>query len=446
MNRNRERWIVLAVLALGAVFRAAWLKSLAGTPYLSVPSLDAGYYLSWAESLAWGGGGSPAGFAGNPLYPYLLSLCLRIFGSIALPARAAQAGLGVLTCLLAWKTGRETAGTAVGLAAAAICAGAGILVFYEAWLLPVTLEVFCLAAAAAALATAARTGSTGAWFAAGLAVGAGFLARGTLVPAAAFLAAAAAPGRKARALAALAAGTIVVPALFFLGPGAGAPLVPAHSGENFYIGNRAGAAGVGNIPEFARALPELMHEDFRAEAVRRGGRPLDPGQSSAYWWREGLAFIGSRPFSFLGLALKKILLFFSGGEYPDNYHPAFFRERWPPLGILSWRLIAALGLAGMAAPRDRRRFLPLYLLCGTWVLGVSLFFVVDRLRAPLVPALAVFGAEAAAGVFRALRRKRAAAAGGRAALAAGLFFLLGIPGPGTGTGQFLLQAAEINYR
>lgn len=430
------RVFLAGVLSVAVLFRAVYFFELLDSPFFRHPVLDADYYYNWARQLAAGGFRSSGDFSGNPLYPYFLAFLIRFLRAGPALIRVIQYLLGVFTCLLLYSGGRRLFGRPAALAAALLYAVLPLAVFYEGWLISASLEAFLLTALFAVLLAAGGRGR-GAWFGAGLLAGLSLLARPSLVPAGAaawivFGSRGSGPKKRAAGFL-LFAGGLILPLLPFTlqhyARQGEVVFISSHGGENFYIGNNPRAFGLGQMPEFARGIPELQRSDFQAEASRRSGRELSASESSRFWFGRGLEFIGGHRGRFFRLAARKIYFFFCGVDFSDNYHFQFFRERFPLLGFpLGWRLISALALAGLlfARPSGRPGGL-LIIFLAAYVLSIALFFVTSRFRVPVAPLFCLAAAGGAAAIGGDLVRRRFFRAGAWIVLAGLLFFLLAGP-------------------
>jgi len=436
-RKPRAGLLVAGVLAVAVLFRAVYFFSLLGSPFFRHPVLDAAYYYNWAVRLADGGFRFTADFSGNPLYAYFLAVLIRFLRAGPVLIRLVQHLLGAATCLLVYHCGRKLSGTGTGLLAALLYAFFPLAVFYEGWLLSASLEAFLMIALFAVLLPAGDR-PAGVWFGAGLLAGALVLARPSLVPLGAAAWIALGPDRARMKM------RLVRLGLF--GAGLVLPLLPfslqyyrlerelvlvsPHGGENFYIGNNPGSIGLGQMPEFARGIPELQRRDFLREASRRTGRELSPAQSSRFWFGRGLAFIRDHPLRFLRLSAIKVYFFFCGVDFSDNYHLYFFRRLIPPLALpFTWRLLSALALGGAVAGWPGKKpsgLFPVFIF--SYVLSIALFFVTTRFRIPVAPLFALAAAGALVAVGKEIRRRRPLPAAGRVILIAALFvFLAGPP-------------------
>jgi len=439
MKLRQENYFIPGLLLLSLLVRAIYLTALSGTPFFTFNLLDAEYYLEWGTRLAYGGAEN---FQGNVLYPRLISMAIKDGLNPLWTIRILQLLLGTGTTILVFLIGRECLGKWGGLAAGAIYAVYPAARFYEGWLLSTSLETFLAAGLAAAILCGKRKG----WLVAAGAVAAlGLFVRPTLLPfgAAAWLLIYGGSERRKRTIIFISALFATTLAARMIGPSP----IPAHGGENFYIGNNPQANGTGRIPDFSRPHPKFQHEDFMLEAAHRTGANLSPGEASSFWFKSGIDWITKHPLQWIKLGMTKITLFFSGAEFPDNYHPQFFAGRLPLWGISwGWQLLAALGLTGMLLSRRKRRFALLFFLAGAGLAGVFLFFVTSRFRQPLVPFLCVFAVDAVIGFREELRLKNRQSLLVRLMVVGGLFFLLSLPRPGISPEAYGLTASEALYR
>jgi 4-amino-4-deoxy-L-arabinose transferase-like glycosyltransferase len=396
--------VILA--ALGA--RLFYLHQLRGTPLFNQLLLDPFYYVDWARRIAAGDwlSGNQA-FEQSPLYAYILAATFRILGDGLLYPRLVQAFLGAGTCLLVFVIGRRVLGRTAGLAAGLLAALYAPGVFYDGMVMKTSWAVFLTAAMTAALVHSEGSRRT-LLFAGGVFLGLASLVRGNLILLAPLLAGwLAVDGRVRAGMVAgwaresvarvgwLAAGAILMVAPVTarnIAVSGEWVLLTAGGGEVFYIGNNAAADGRYSPPFFVRANSGLEHEDFRAEAARRLGRPVSRREASNYWLSEGARWIFSDPAGYLSLQAKKLLIFLNAYELPDNQNFYHHRAFVPALrGLPTWALLLPLAAAGIILSlRGWRDLLPLYVIGAGYAGTVLLFFNFARFRMPLVPILIVF--------------------------------------------------------
>lgn len=378
--------------------------------------LDPLYYHDWALRIAQGQ--PTAGtYEMTPLYAWALGALFKTFGYGLMLPRILQAFAGAGTCAVVAWLGLRIFGRAEGLAAGLALALYGPALFHEAQIMKTVLTVTLSTATAAVLWRSG--GSSPRLLAAGGAL-AGLTALAqeniniTLPVLLAWIAMRAPRGRRLACGAALliAYAIVVAPATIRNYAVSGDfVLITSGGGEVFYTGNNEQASGHYRPPAFVRPDPFFEHEDFRAEAARRLGRPsgaITRKESDAFWWREGMKFITGHPARYLALLWDKITTYFTAYERPDNYSYYNFRVFLPVLRLplLHFGWIAPLGIVGLVwSARRWPELLPLHAVMGAYIVSALLFFTQDRYRMPMVPLLTLFAAHAAAQLVRGARSR-----------------------------------------
>jgi Flp pilus assembly protein TadD len=128
---------------------------------------------------------------------------------------------------------------------------------------------------------------------------------------------------------------------------------------------------------------------------------LKPSEVSRFWYGQGMKFIKEHPFDFLGLMIKKLVLFWNGSELSNTKDIYFFAKPTLVLKVLIWKygiffpfgIICPLALLGMILSyKHLKHTLPLLLFIFAYMLSVILFFVNTRFRVPVLPFLVIFSA------------------------------------------------------
>lgn len=441
---GRAEWIALAlVFLLALALRAGCaLQYTRSHPQADFPVIDEESYERWALAIAGGEWLGNEVFFQEPLYPYCLGALYALFGHDRLLARLAQCVLGALACALTALLGRRVFGSRAGL-----LAGLGLALHRPAVLLPSLLlkeNLFLpLLALLVLLAIGATSAQRGRWALIGWIAGLGALLRGNMLVLLPCVIAwplvrdalARSPLRRAAGSAACAlAGTLLalLPVAWRnLHVGGVFALTTSGAGTNLYGGNNPeNPLGVASEFSFVRGIPSYEADDWRREAERRVGRPLDAGEVSRFWTRELWRSVREQPGLHLSILWNKLRLSLGPHEVPDNHSLAWdsryvFLLRLPLPGFA---LGGALGLAGLlvllarAARRGRRAELRPGLelaLCFLLYLGTIVLTVTSmRARLPLVPLLLPFAGQWLVEGARLLRR-----GGARSALALHLFAL-----------------------
>jgi tetratricopeptide (TPR) repeat protein len=394
----------LAIFFIALALRFLFQLEIKDHPLSRQLFLDPAFYDDWAQAIAGGDWLGQGVFYANPLYAYFLALIYGVMGHSIFGTKLVQSVLGALACLMVYLIGRRVFGRRAGILAGLMAGLYAPFIFYEGTITISTLGVFLSLLMVLILLTGERP-SPGRSFWAGVIWGLRALARFDLTFLAAliwFLAGGDGGVLRRRFLMVLffclGSAAIILPVTARNLLVGGKPvIITAHGGETFYGGNNPRATGTYAPPPGVRPGTAYEHEDFRRLASEMVGHRLSLDESSSFWLRRAVAFIRANPGQYVRLQLRKLLLFWSPHEIPDNRNYHFFRRfslilRLP---LLSFTILGPLALLGMALGlRTWRRSLLLYLQVLSSMVSVLLFFVLARYRLPTVPFLILFAAYA----------------------------------------------------
>jgi tetratricopeptide (TPR) repeat protein len=392
------------ILVAAALFRAVYFFFYArDSIFFDGLILDAAVYDSWAERIAGGEWLGRQAFYFPPLYPYLLGLLFRAAGHSLALVYLLQALLGLVNIILIHRIGAALFGPRAGILAAAGAALYGPFAFYEMKILGATLGL-TLNLTALALLVGAETaacrgrGVPGRWLLAGLAIGAASACLPGTVLLAPLYAAGLAWRRATPAAVALLLGTVFgllpVTAHNLYVAGDFLPL-SGQGGTTFYQGNNPNAAGMYIAAPGFSGAPETQATEEQAIAERETGRAMRRSETSAHFFRKGLAWIASSPGAFMVLEARKLTALLGDYEAPTEYSLYCERDQVPWLRLLAlpFAAIAGAGVAGMLrAGRPRPEASALFLYTVQAAATPLIFYVSSRYRLPLVPALLIYGA------------------------------------------------------
>jgi Flp pilus assembly protein TadD len=388
--------------------RAVYLHQLSGSLLLDVLIGDGAEYDRWARALVAGDGSAPQVFYQAPLYPYLLSAIYRLLAPSHVLVMWIQAVSGAASCvLLAW-AGRVLFDARTGWIAGALLAIYPYALFYAGLLQKTTFALFFFCALLLLLALARDRGGVRLPLAAGLALGGLCLLRENalaLIPVLA-LWVGAVPGPspwrdRALRVAAACAGTLLVlaPVAWRNAERGGGGLIPTtfQLGTNLHAGNFRGSSGRYVPPREGAGFPGREQDDAWQLAEEALGRTLSPAQVSRYWTGKTLEEIRAAPLAWVGLMLRKSLLLLNAEEVLDIEAPQLYEDQSPLLRALAsgfhFGVLLPLALwGGVASFGQRRRIWILYALFAAMAASVVIFFVLGRLRFPLVPIAVLFAA------------------------------------------------------
>jgi Flp pilus assembly protein TadD len=196
--------------------------------------------------------------------------------------------------------------------------------------------------------------------------------------------------------------------------------LPSAGGVNLYLGNRRTADGM--VPEQARrvtygeryedSVEVWAREEYEAAMRAEHRQPETNAMAvSKYWTRRALGEIRAAPAHWLRLIAKKCWLTLWNTEVPNNKAFAFLRQEYNWLRLLPVRWVVLLMLfpAGFwAAARwgNRDALLILMVYVSLYSAANIAFFICDRYRYPVWPAMAVLGGGGVLASLETFRRRR----------------------------------------
>ncbi|HZR19389.1 MAG TPA: tetratricopeptide repeat protein [Verrucomicrobiae bacterium] len=416
-----ELWFrkgLLALALVGLVIRLGFFVEHARSPSFGVPTLDQTYYDTVARMLL-AGDDLHALHGFRPLlYPLFLAFWYKLGGSAGIDlALSAQHGLGVATGLIVAVLGaRVFKNRLCGLAGGALYLLAPVPLYFEGELLIEPSYIFLIFAGLLLIVFAAETeGRKGMllWAAAGAVTVLTSQARANIIvflavyplfafwrwrqrrdPRAAFSPLLGLAGALAMAIP---WGWVNMKQMdhFHLLPNAG--------GVAFYCGNKRTADGM--MPQQDRRITsgeryedsiEVWARQEYERAMREQGRQpdTDPMAISKYWTSQTLREIRTAPAAWLGLVAKKCWLTLWNAEIPNNKAFAFLQQEFVWLRLLPVRwvvllMLAPIGIWAAAKWGNRDELFVVLVYAGLYSAANVAFFICDRYRYPVWPALAV---------------------------------------------------------
>ena len=378
-----------AILGVGFLLRVVYvLVQPHFDPTFARPILDGAYYLAWARALA--EGGSIGGvYYMPPLYPWFLSVFLRVFGEAWTLLFLLQQLMVVASAGLLALVERKASGDGAALATAALVLLYHPTMFFASRPLG---ESFALLLLSAALLLAGEAGERQG-FAAGVASGLLSLARPNFLPLAPLWAARDFfAGRPRRAAALLGATVLTILPVACHNHAASGHWVPvsANGGIVFWLGNAPGAVGVYTpVAGFGGSLA-TQQQEATAEASARAGRTLEAVESDGFWWREGLRARAADPAGTIVLLAKRAILTIDTAEHGLDYAPALDANPLRFAAPLPFAVLLGLAVFGVLALGFART--GGFTLWSSLLVAVAaplVFYVSSRHRLPVAFLLAV---------------------------------------------------------
>jgi 4-amino-4-deoxy-L-arabinose transferase-like glycosyltransferase len=357
-------WVFLAAL----LARTVYFSQFATSPLLTDFGVDSRYYLTWASRIATGSWLGSEVFEQGPLYAYFLGIGSTLIGMQVPLVLLGQMLTGALTCVLIFLCCRRLFDGRTAAVAGFAAALYGPFIFYECTIMKTFLSPLAVIAVLYA-ALRSRDGKPLLWpLLCGLFIGLACLVREShllmVVPVILWVwtGRTDTPVRRRRKLVQTA--VVLAGITFCLVPstvrnwivGKEFVVVTAGGGEVFYIAQVSAVDGFYSPPPFVLPTSGVEHADFRREAERRTGRSLTRGQSSRYWFDEGVRAVRAKPIRAIEQTVRKVVLLLNDYEAPDNsdYHVT---GRFVP--ILRWGLPTFGWLAGLGV-------LGIFLCCCQW--------------------------------------------------------------------------------
>ncbi len=187
-------------------------------------------------------------------------------------------------------------------------------------------------------------------------------------------------------------------------------LISANGGVTFCMGTGPQAVGyLAPVPGLAVEIENQRTDSIRL-ASENAGKPLSPSEASAWWYRQGIAWMIEHPWKSMVLLARKLLLIpnLRSAGVDTSYS---FEASCVPM-LLAFKIpLAVVLVVGFSAVFSLYRVdRPLVLLLFTSImtyLAVSvLFYVSERFRTAALPALAVLGAAWVRSIWRGEMRVR----------------------------------------
>ena len=390
--------------------RAVILASYGQDPSSSVLVLDAYRFQERAVEILEGRVLTGRPFEMVPLYPFILAVLYKFFGTGLLAVRLFQLACGIAAGLFLYLIGKRAFDRTTGGLAFLLYGLYGVFPYYEMQILATSLSVLCLLLFTFLFIVAMDKPAVWRWGAAGLAGGILVLIRPNFLPVMGcvclyLLYFSNRTSRKKKAgfaikqAAVFAAVFLIIlsASLCFNFVSSGEwILLTAHSGINFYIGNNPEADGTYVAVRGIGGAPVDQTADAAKIAEDRLGRMLTAGEVSAYWSGLAMDFITSHPLSAFRLYVKKLVIFWNAYEVPSIANYNLSMRYLPRLcrGAVWFGLISPLSLLGMVILWRKRtpKQTFLYVLILSYIATLLLFYVNGRYRLPIVPFLILFTA------------------------------------------------------
>lgn len=368
-------------------------------------TVDSIYYHDWALKIAQGDWIGKEVFFLGPFYAYFLGIIYAIFGNKILAVQIIQVILASFGAGFLYLITRKISSHRNGVIASIIYILSGILIFYTGALLYVEVNIFLsllLVYLLLGLADPSREKSiSGKLILTGIVMGLLVMVRPEfilflvlLIP---YFIIKIRPKRILQYIVFLFFSLITISTIPLRNYLVGKDFVPftAHSGVNFYYGNNPQTDGTWRPVYPLQQTPDISIAQLQYSSQRIDGKLVKPSQASKYWMQKGLNFIKKNPWRYVKLLGRKLSLFFNNYEIPNNYY--FYQTRDDSIILkicfIGFALILPLAILGIVFSLKRwKDFYLIYSFIFIYLVSSLVFYVISRLRAPVIPFLIIFAA------------------------------------------------------
>ncbi len=393
---RKEFRVVLTIFVLAFIARVIyWILLKKNYFFYNNPSADVIYYQEWAKEIVAGNWIGNKTFYGLPLYPYFLSVlyvfCLGNFFFI----RLIHILLGCFNCLLVYKVSKKIFDTPIGLTAGLLCAFNFVLIFYDWFMMPVTLLITLSLGIVYFLIDKEQLSLKKNWLYLGILIGLAVLGDGKFMIFLAILTLYYLVKKEnIRKLGLLILGVFLIVGSVSLRNrivGGSWVLVTSQTGLSFFVGNNLDSNGFYINPTFIRPSHDGQDEDQKVVAQALAGRELKDNEVSKFWVNHTLGIIKEYPKEYLFVLLKKINAFFTDSSLSYDLD-MIFQSNWKEkYDFNPFFIIFPLALVGIyLSLRFKKNCVPIDLIILSQFVFTLLFFLNNRHRATILPFLIVY--------------------------------------------------------
>lgn len=361
-------------------------------------TIDSFYYHNWALQIAQGNWIGKEVFFLGPFYAYFLAIIYKLGGSI-FTVQVIQSVLTSLGCVFLYLITRKISSHRNGVIASIIYILSGILIFYTGALLYVEVNIFFSLALAYLLLLIQDRFSVKLLMLTGIVMGLLTIIRPEFILLLLILIPYFIVKVKAKPVLQYILFTIfsllvisIIPVRNYLISKDFVPFT-AHSGVNFYYGNNPQTDGTWRPVYPLQQTHDITIEQLKYSSQRIDGQLVKPSVASNYWFKKGLGFIKENPIRYIKLLGRKFLLFINGYEIPNNFYFYQFKTDSVMLKIsfVSFALILSCAIIGIAFSLKKwKDYYLIYSFIFVYLISSLVFYVLSRLRAPVMPFLIIF--------------------------------------------------------
>jgi len=374
------------------------------TPIITIPILDAKYYLDWAKSIANGTPTISGAFFVEPGYAYFLSFFIKVFPAIPNTPLLVQSLLGSLSLVFIFLTLRHFYPRSYApLLTTFLLVFLAPLIFYNNLYLKTSLEIFLISTSTFLLAKTWESKKIFSWILLGILFGLTALTKSNILYTTPFLAITyvfsfSKTTRKDSfwpLLAFFASLFLMISPASIHNWRANGGFVPINysGGPNLYLGNWSESDGAMKPPEYISLDPRFEERDWNNATTAFVGQPVKASRVNAFWTRQTLKEISLNPKHFATLTLSKTLLYFQSKIIDDNFAIAYVISFTPWLHYFyGYWLVLIFSTVGIILVfwRKERRLYPFASIILAYTGTIIASHITERYRIALLPLTAIF--------------------------------------------------------
>jgi 4-amino-4-deoxy-L-arabinose transferase-like glycosyltransferase len=378
-------------------------------------TVDSFYYHNWALTISQGNWLGHEVFFLGPFYAYFLAIIYKIFGSNIIAVQIIQTLLSSFGVILLYLITKRISNARNAVIAAIIYIFSGILIFYTGALLYVEVNIFFSLCLAYLLIRLTDQYSLRLLIISAIILGLLVIIRPEfllllflLIPYF-IIKIKPKPMRQYIIFALITLAVVsVIPIRNYL-VAKDFVLFTGHSGVNFFYGNNPQTDGTWRQVYRLQRSDNVSIQSFQRSSQTINGRLAKASVASNYWFDQGLNFITHHPGQYLKLLYRKFLLFINSYEIPSNYY--FYQTRDDSfilkLAIFSFGFILPCAILGiiLSAKQWKDLYL-LYAIIFIYLISSLIFYVISRLRTPVIPFLIIFASCFIGDFYQRLKNKK----------------------------------------
>ncbi len=409
--------MMFLLFILNFLARFIFILSMKNNPYSLITryTVDAFYYHNWALSIMQGNWIGHEVFFLGPFYAYFLAVIYKIFGTNIIVVQSIQAVLSSFGVVFLYLIVRRITNNRNAIIASIIYIFSGILIFFTGALLYVEVNIFLSLLLFYLLIKLNDNFSRKLIVFAAIIFGLLIMVRPEfllllvlLIP---YFIIKIRPKPILQYIIFALISLVIVSIIPIRNYLVAKDLVPftGHSGINFYYGNNPYTDGTWRVVYPLTRSADISIEAFQKSSQTINGQTVKASVASNYWMKQGLNFIKQYPDKYIKLLTRKFLLSINSYEIPNNYYFNQTKEDSfiLKIAIFSFGFIFPCAILGIVLSAKRwKDFYLIYSFIFVYIISALVFYVISRLRVPVLPFLIIFAAIFLGDFFERLRSKK----------------------------------------